>query len=302
MMLTSGVMEGFALDMLQRELSAALAYHQRGELVRAQELYRGLLQRFPDSFDALHLLGVATVDLGAAGTGIEFIRRAIALDPTQANARCSLAQALLASGDRAAALAALDDATAVQPEFAAPNAILWLREGSPAMQGNLAREATSRGVDPARLVHAPRVVGVQEHQARFALADLFLDTTPYNAHTTASEALAAAVPVITQPGRSFASRVATSLLHAVGLGHLSVADAPRYERLAIDLARSPADLAALKAHLRRVRSSAPLFDAQRFCRHLEDAFTEVIGRQRRSLPPLTLAVQARERSGPMNFS
>jgi predicted O-linked N-acetylglucosamine transferase (SPINDLY family) len=716
MMLTSGVMEGFALDMLQRELSAALAYHQRGELVRAQELYRGLLQRFPDSFDALHLLGVATVDLGAAGTGIEFIRRAIALDPTQANARCSLAQALLASGDRAAALAALDDATAVQPEFAdawflrgnvlqqldkfaeavdsyeraiairttypeafnnlaaalralkrtgqalecaeralsqrpnyamafnnrglillaagrgaaavesfrqtltaeprfaealhnmgtalmqlhrftdarnafaqlvdmapgfrhapgnllhagmsscdwqdyrraaaitqavergehadaplsflaisdspaaqrlcahiyseaffprlsqrlcgaghvhggarlrigylssdfrdhpvgqlcagvfeshdrsrfetyglcaapddgselrrrlvrafdhfeevgslpdaalaariaalqldalidlgghtfgsrtrvlayrpaplqiaflgfpgtlgtdfidylivdrhvipeserphyaeqliylpdsylpgdlapslpsapgktaaglpeeafvfcsfnapykltppvfdswmrvlhaAPNAILWLREGSPAMQGNLAREAASRGVDPARLVHAPRVVGVQEHQARFALADLFLDTTPYNAHTTASEALAAAVPVITQPGRSFASRVATSLLHAVGLGHLSVADAPRYERLAIDLARSPADLAALKAHLRRVRSSAPLFDAQRFCRHLEDAFTEVIGRQRRSLPPLTLAVQARERSGPMNFS
>jgi len=176
---------------------------------------------------------------------------------------------------------------------AVPNAILWLREGSAAMRCNLAREAAGRGVDPARLIYAPRLAGLPEHQARFALADLFLDTTPYNAHTTAGEALAAAVPVITRPGRTFASRVATSLLHAVGLGHLSVPDAPGYEHLAVELAQSPAELAALKAHLRRVRTTAPLFDTQRFCRHLEQAFIHVLDRHRRGLHPATLAIPPR---------
>jgi predicted O-linked N-acetylglucosamine transferase (SPINDLY family) len=148
-------------------------------------------------------------------------------------------------------------------------------------------------VDPARLIYAPRVASVHEHRARFALADLFLDTTPYNAHTTAGEALAAAVPVITRRGRTFASRVATSLLQAVELGHLSVQDPTSYERLAIDLAHSPPALAALKAHLRRVRTSAPLFDTRRFCRHLEEAFLEVTARQRRGEPPGTLLVAPR---------
>ena len=176
---------------------------------------------------------------------------------------------------------------------AVPTAVLWLREGSATMHGNLAREAGARGVDPARLIYAPRVASVHEHRARFALADLFLDTTPYNAHTTAGEALAAAVPVITRRGRTFASRVATSLLHAVELGHLSVQDPASYERLAIDLAHSPPALAALKAHLRRVRTSAPLFDTQRLCRHLEEAFLEVAARQRRGEPPGTLLVAPR---------
>jgi protein O-GlcNAc transferase len=171
---------------------------------------------------------------------------------------------------------------------AVPAAVLWLREGSATMQSHLAREAGARGVDPARLIYAPRVASVHEHRARFALADVFLDTTPYNAHTTAAEALAAAVPVITRRGRTFSSRVATSLLHAVELGHLSVPDQASYERLAIDLAHSPPALAALKAHLRRVRTSAPLFDIRRFCWHLEDAFLEVAQRQRRGEPPGTL--------------
>jgi len=174
-----------------------------------------------------------------------------------------------------------------------PDSVLWLREGSAAMQRNLAREAAGRGVDPARLIYAPRLASLPEHLARFALADLFLDTTPYNAHTTASEALAAAVPVITRPARTFASRVATSLLHAVGLGRLSVPDAPGYEHLAIDLAHSPAELAALKAHLRRVRTTAPLFDTRRFCRHLEEAFIHVLDRHRRGLQPATLAIPPR---------
>jgi protein O-GlcNAc transferase len=173
---------------------------------------------------------------------------------------------------------------------AVPAAILWLREGSGTMQSNLAREAGARGVDPARLIYAPRVASVHEHRARFALADVFLDTTPYNAHTTAGEALAATVPVITRRGRTFASRVATSLLQAVDLGHLSVEDPVSYERLAIELAHSPPALAALKAHLRRVRNCAPLFDIRRFCRHLEQAFLEVADRRRRGEPPHSLLV------------
>jgi protein O-GlcNAc transferase len=173
-----------------------------------------------------------------------------------------------------------------------PRSVLWLREGPVAMQNNLAREAAARGVDPARLLYAPRLASLCEHQARFALADLFLDTTPYNAHTTAAEALGAAVPVITRPGRTFASRVATSLLHSVGLGHLSAADPGRYERLAIDLAHSPGELAGLKAHLRRVRATSPLFDVRRFCQHLEAAFTQVLDRHRGGLPPATLHIAA----------
>jgi predicted O-linked N-acetylglucosamine transferase (SPINDLY family) len=176
---------------------------------------------------------------------------------------------------------------------AAPAAVLWLREGSASMQSNLAREAGARGVDPARLIYAPRLASVEAHRARFALADVFLDTTPYNAHSTASEALAAAVPVITRRGRTFASRVASSLLQAVDLGHLSVEEPADYERLAIRLAHCPAELAALKAHLRRVRHSVPLFDTPRICRHLEDAFLHVADRQRRTQPPQTFFVTAR---------
>ncbi len=174
---------------------------------------------------------------------------------------------------------------------AVPTSILWLRAGSAAMKRNLEREAAERGVDPARLIWAPRVPSIEEHVARLALADVFLDTSPYNAHTTASEALAAAVPVITQRGRTFASRVATSLLHAIGLDHLSVDTPADYERLAIELAQSPTGLAALKAHLKRARSSAPLFDTVRYCRHLEDAFVEAAARVRRGEPPDTPSVR-----------
>ncbi|MGO9993418.1 MAG: tetratricopeptide repeat protein [Steroidobacteraceae bacterium] len=176
---------------------------------------------------------------------------------------------------------------------AVPTAVLWLREGTGVIKSNLAREAGARGVDPARLIYAPRVPRVEDYLARFALADVFLDTAPYNAHTTAGEALAAGVPVVTARGRTFASRVATSLLHAVDLGHLSVDTPAGYERLAIDLAHSPASLAALKAHLRSVSASAPLFDTVRFCRHLEDGFLAVAARASRGERPATLQVERR---------
>jgi protein O-GlcNAc transferase len=171
---------------------------------------------------------------------------------------------------------------------AVPTGVLWLRETSSAMKRHLAQAAVQEGVNPNRLIYAPRVPTVDDHWARFALADLFLDTTPYNAHTTASEALACGVPVLTQRGRTFASRVATSLLHAVELAQLSVDSAEDYERLAVELAQSPARLGCLKAHLRHVRHSAPLFDAPRYCRHLESAYMEAAARARRgeTLRPL----------------
>jgi protein O-GlcNAc transferase len=180
---------------------------------------------------------------------------------------------------------------------AVPSGVLWLREGPAAMRRNLAREAATRGVDPNRLIYASRVPTADDHLARFALADLFLDTTPYNAHTTASEALAMGVPVITRHGRTFASRVATSLLHAVDLGHLSAQTPADYERVAIELALSPVKLADTKGHLRRVRHSAPLFDTERFCRHLEDAFFEATARQRREERPSPLYVARRPSRG-----
>lgn len=174
---------------------------------------------------------------------------------------------------------------------AVPTAVLWLRDGSPAMKRNLAREALARGVDPHRLIYAPRMATTAEHMARFALADVFLDTTPYNAHTTAAEALSIGVPVITRRGRTYASRVATSLLHAVDLGHLSVANSDEYTQLAIDLARSPATLAASRAHLQRVRSQAPLFDTRLYCHHLEAAFVEAARRAQRKERPTLLSVE-----------
>jgi predicted O-linked N-acetylglucosamine transferase (SPINDLY family) len=171
-----------------------------------------------------------------------------------------------------------------------PDGVLWLRDASDAVKRNLAREAEGSGVDPLRLIYAPRVPTLALHHARLSLADVFLDTQPYNAHTTASDALGAGVPVITLRGNTFASRVATSLLHAVGLPHLSAQTPEHYEDLAVRLTSTPGDVAALKDHLRRERSAAPLFDAARFCRHLEAAYGEVSARHDRGERPSTLWV------------
>jgi predicted O-linked N-acetylglucosamine transferase (SPINDLY family) len=172
---------------------------------------------------------------------------------------------------------------------AVPNSVLWLRDCADIVKRNLAKEAGARGVDPARLVYAPKLPSLSEHIARLSLADVFLDTSPYNAHTTASDALAAGVPVVTLRGRSFASRVATGLLFACGLGHLSADNSKDYERLAIELAGRPDELAALKSHLLRARE-LPLFDTARFCRKLEAAYLEISARHERGEPPTTLYV------------
>jgi len=172
---------------------------------------------------------------------------------------------------------------------AVPQSILWLLEGPPQAVQNLRREAATRGLDERRLVFAARQ-SAGDHLARCALADLFLDTYPYNAHTTASDALWAGVPVLTRPGPTFASRVATSLLHAVNCAQLSVPTSEEYVRVAIELASDPKKLADLKAHIRRARSDARLFDTNRYTQELETAYTEIWDRHQRGERPSVLWV------------
>jgi protein O-GlcNAc transferase len=172
-----------------------------------------------------------------------------------------------------------------------PDAVLWMREAPAVVKANLAKEAERRGTDPRRLIYAPIMPSLADHQARLSCADVFLDTHPYNAHTTASDALGAGVPVITLRGDSFASRVATSLLHAVGLEQLSVDTPEKYERLAVELAGASETLQDLRGHLRRVRTTAALFDTERFCRNLEVAYFEVAARHGRGERPSTLWVR-----------
>ncbi len=174
---------------------------------------------------------------------------------------------------------------------AVPDSVLWLRDCTQTVKSSLSREAGGRAVDPSRLRYAPKMPALADHHARVSLADLFLDSHPYNAHTSASDALVAGVPIITLRGRSFASRVATSLLHAVGLGQLSVDNPESYTRLAIDLARAPGEIAGLKDHLRAVRATTPLFDPRRYCRHLEAAYFECSRRHRLGEAPSVLRIE-----------
>jgi predicted O-linked N-acetylglucosamine transferase (SPINDLY family) len=159
---------------------------------------------------------------------------------------------------------------------AVPDSVLWLKNGQ---NETLRREAAARGVPPQRLVfagQAPQAV----HLARHRLADLFLDTLPYNAHATAADALLAGLPVLTQLGKAFPGRVAASLVTAAGLPELVVRDARDYETLALELARDPARLAAIREKLAANRATAPLFDSARFARNLEAAYVRMLEMKR----------------------
>lgn len=172
---------------------------------------------------------------------------------------------------------------------ALPGSVLWLLEDNPVAPGNLRAAAAAAGVAPARLIFAPRVPH-GEHLARHRLADLFLDTLPCNAHTTASDALWAGLPVLTTAGQTFAGRVAASLLHAVGVPELVMSSLPDYERMALRLASEPALLAEVRQKLVRERAHAPLFDTERFCRNIETAYLTMRERQRRGEPPAAFTV------------
>ena len=154
---------------------------------------------------------------------------------------------------------------------AVPGSVLWVLSRSSVTEQNLRREAAARGVAPEHLIFAP-CQPLAEHLARHRLADLFLDTLPYNAHTTASDALWAGLPVVTCAGETFAGRVAGSLLRAVGLPELVTGSLADYENLALTLAREPQKLAAVKEKLARNLPTAPLFDTARYTRDLEAAY------------------------------
>jgi len=162
--------------------------------------------------------------------------------------------------------------------------ILWLLEDTPTAAVNLRREAAARGIDPERLIFAPHMPAA-EHLARHRAADLFLDTLPYNAHTTASDALWVGLPILTRMGDSFASRVCASLLRSVGLPELVTSTWEQYEATAVELAMQPGRLSGIRDRLDRNRLTTPLFDTQAFTRHLENAFLQMYQRYQSGLNP-----------------
>jgi len=176
---------------------------------------------------------------------------------------------------------------------AAPGSVLWLLSDDPAGAALLRREAEARSVHPERLVFAGRVA-MPEHLARLRAADLFLDTFPCNAHTSASDALWAGLPLLTRLGQSFAARVGASLLAAIGLPELVTSTAEQYETTAIELARHPERLARLRQRLQLNRASGALFDSRRFTQQLEDAYAQVHERHQRGLPCEDVFVGSRE--------
>ena len=170
--------------------------------------------------------------------------------------------------------------------------LLWLLAGPEAAQANLRRHLAGAGLDPGRLVFAPRL-DQGRHLARHRLADLFLDTLPYGAHTGASDALWAGLPLVTCRGASFPGRVGASLLTACGLPELIAGSLEDYQALALALARDPARLAALRVRLAAGRAGAALFDCARFTRHLEAAYAEMWHRWLAGAPPEAFAVEPR---------
>lgn len=172
---------------------------------------------------------------------------------------------------------------------AVPDSVLWLMADNPAVERNLRREAQARGIVAGRLVFA-QPMPLDLHLARHRLADLFLDTLPYNAHTTASDALWAGLPVLTRLGESFAARVAASLLQAVGLPELVTRSVAEYEALAITLACEPARLQALRDKLNAQKTHSPLFNARQFARDIEAAYVAMHERNKKGLPPEVIEV------------
>ncbi len=173
---------------------------------------------------------------------------------------------------------------------AVPSSVLWLPRLNDSAVRNLQREAQVNGVARERLVFAPFIASSADHLARLALADLFLDTQPYNAHSSAADALWAGIPVLSLRGSTFAGRVAASVLRAAGLPEMVTDSIKDYEALALELAQTPAMVADLKARLVSGRRSQPLFDTARFTRNLERAYLAMRERHQNGEPPAHFAV------------
>ena len=168
--------------------------------------------------------------------------------------------------------------------------MLWLLRDNDIAMASLRRRAEAQGITAERLIFA-EPLELDQHLARLALADLFLDTIPYNAHTTASDALWAGVPLLTCRGAAFAGRVATSLLKAMGLPELITENLDAYESLALALAQDAGRLTALRTKLATARDTAPLFDTSRFTRDLESAYRVMVEKSRANAAPTSFAVE-----------
>ena len=172
-----------------------------------------------------------------------------------------------------------------------PNAVLWLKETNGQLHANVRREATARGVATERIVFA-KAVSYAEHFSRLAQADLFVDTWPYNAHTTCADALWAGLPVVTVYGNTYASRVAASVLNAAGLAELAFQNAHDYHCAILALAQDPALLAGYRAHLNQQRMTLPLFDTPRYTREFEALLLRMVQRWRDGQAPAHLPAVA----------
>lgn len=178
---------------------------------------------------------------------------------------------------------------------AVEGSVLWLSLRNLDVKANLMREADARGVAPERLVFAPHAPRMEDHLARHRLADLFLDTLPYNAHATASDALWAGLPVLTCCGNTFAARVGASHLRSVGLPELVTHNLADYEALALRLAADPARLGAIRRTLEGHRQTQPLFNTDRLRRQIETAYTRMWDIWQRGERPQSFAVPAQDR-------
>jgi len=167
--------------------------------------------------------------------------------------------------------------------------VLWLLKANKSSENNLRTEAKKRGVEPNRLIFADKL-GVEEHLARQRLADLFLDTFNFNAHTTASDALWVGLPVLTKIGKGFAARVASSLLTSLEIPELITTSENEYEALALDLATNFKKLSLIKKKLVGKRTSAPLFDTEVYTKNLEKAYTKAYDRYLDGLSPMEFKV------------
>ncbi len=172
-----------------------------------------------------------------------------------------------------------------------PNSVLWLQDAGAPARENLRREAAGAGIAPERLVFAPRTATHAAHLARHRLADLFLDTLPYNAHATAADALWAGVPVVTCRGASFPARVCAGLVTEAGFPDLVTDGLSAYENLAVALAQDKPRLAALRERLRREAPHSPLFDTAAYARQFQSALRTIHERSQAGLPPASFSLE-----------
>jgi len=173
----------------------------------------------------------------------------------------------------------------------APSSVFWLHASSAATKNNLKHAFRERGVDSERIIFADRV-SREDYLQQYQAADLFLDTLPYNAGTTASDALWMGLPVLTLAGKSFAGRMAASLLNSIGLPELVTQTAVQYEALAIELALNPDKLAKVKTQLASHRSTSPLFNTALFAKHIEAAYQIAYDRHHAGMAPDHITVWA----------